>query len=521
MIALVALVACDREGTLHKKRDPGALVVAQATGPLKLDPARVTDNESIEVGGLLFEGLVRWKAGTTDIVPGLATRWEVSDDGKKWTFYLRENVMFHDGTPFDANAVVFSFLRLLDPKHPNVLGDDGRYWRSLLKAVTHVQALDAGTVAIEVAQPYAPLLGNLAMYPMVSPAAVRQWGDSFKSHPVGTGPFKLESWAVGENVVVRRFERYWGKPAILDRIVFRVIVDARQRLVELESGSVDLATSILPDEQPFVELHPELVLHHTPGNDVSYLMFNLEKRAFRDVRVRRAIAHAINKEPIVKLAYQGRAIAADGPLPPSQWAYHQPKEIYRFDQARAKRLIDEAVADGAFDRNAVYQINAMSTPRPYMAQPERVARFIQAALDQVGIRTELVMQPYAEHRASLERGEHDLALFGWIGDTGDPDNFLYVLFHSDNAVGIAQNLAFYRNASVDKLLIDAQRAPNETTRADLYHTVQDKLASDSPWVPLAHSEYVVAGRAEIQDVVLSPLGHPIYATLWRREGDTR
>jgi peptide/nickel transport system substrate-binding protein len=513
-LVVAALAGCDaKEGAGHRRRDPGALVVAQAAGPLKLDPVRVTDNESIEVGGLLFEGLLRWKPGTTDVTAGLATNWEVSNDGKRWTFFLRPNVTFHDGTPLDAAAVVFSFERLLDPTHPHVLGDDGRYWRSLLKDVIHVRALDAATVEINVRQPYAPLLGNLAMYPIVSPTAVRRWGEQFRAHPVGTGPFQFESWTHGEHVVVRRNDRYWGKPAILERIVFRVVVDARQRLVELESGSVDLATSILPDEQPFVELHPELVLHHTPGNDVSYLAFNMQKIGFTDVRARRAAAHAINKEPIVKLAYQGRAIAADGPLPPTQWAYHIPKLRYGFDQKRAKELLDGAL----FDRNQVYKLYAMSTPRPYMAQPERVARFIQAALEQVGIHTELIMQPYPQHRASLEKGEHDLALFGWIGDTGDPDNFLYVLFHSDNTLGTAQNLSFYKNSEVDSLLIQAQGAVAEMARSSLYRTVQDKIAEDVPWVPIAHSEFVVAGRAEIENVVLSPLGHPIYAAISRRE----
>lgn len=517
VVACAAIVACNADAKPGgRRRDPGTLVVAQATGPLKLDPVRVTDNESIEIGGLLFEGLVRWKPGTTDIRPGLATRWEVHDSGKRWRFMLRPGVQFHDGTDFDADAVVFSFQRLLDPAHPQVLGDDGRYWRSLMRPVTKVTAVDPYTVDIEVSQPYAPLLGNLAMFAIVSPTTVRRWGDAFIEHPAGTGPFALESWSRGEHLVVHRFDRYWGKPAVLERIVFRVVVDARQRLIELESGSVDLATSILPDEQPFVELHPELVLHHTPGNDVSYLAFNLARKSFADLRVRRAIAHAINKEAIVKLAYQGRAVAAEGPLPPSQWGYSRPKQRYAFDPALARSLLAKAVADGAFDRNAVYKLYAMSTPRPYLAQPERVARFIQAGLDQIGIRTELIMQPYSEHRASLERGEHDLALFGWIGDTGDPDNFLYVLFHSDNTVGVAQNLAFYRDPVVDKLLVDAQAEAEEGARSRLYRSVQDKLAEDVPWVPIAHSEYVVAARSEISNVVLSPLGHPIFAAIYRR-----
>jgi peptide/nickel transport system substrate-binding protein len=519
LLALVVLLGCEgAKDALQRRRDPGTLVVAQAAGPQKLDPIRVTDNESIEIGGLLFEGLVRWRPGTTDIVKGLAEEWHVSDDKRQWTFKLRRFVTFHDGTRLDATAVVFSFERLLDASHPHYVDADGAYWRSLLKSIKKVRAIDARTVQIEVATPYAPLLGDLVMFPIVSPAAVRQWGDAFMAHPVGTGPFMFESWTPGEHVVVRRNEQYWDRPAVLERIVFRVIVDARQRLVELESGAVDLATGILPDEQSFVDLHPDLVLHHMPGNDVSYLAFNLQRAGFRDLRVRRAVSHAINKDPIVKLAFQGRAVAAETPLPPMQWGHHLPKRRYGFDKALARKLLDEAAAEGAFDLEATYTLYAPSTPRVYMSQPDRVARYLQSALEQVGIRTELVMQPYNQHRRSLENGEHDLALFGWVGDNGDPDNFLYVLFHSENARGgqSTQNFAFYRDAAVDKRLRDAQVAVDDATRTTHYHAVQDQLAEDVPWVPLVHSEYVVAGRTEIQHVTLSPLGHPIYAAIGRR-----
>lgn len=517
---VIAFVGCDGgRGSLHHRRDPGALVVAEAAAVIGLDPVRVTDSESIEVGELLFEGLVRWKPGTTDITPGLATSWKVSDDGLTWRFELQHAVRFHDGTSLDAAAVKFSFERLIVPAHPNFLrGEDGAYWRSLLKDVTRVDVVDPYTVAIHTARPYSPLLGDLAMFPIVSPAAVRQWGDAFSHHPVGTGPFAFESWTPGEQVIVHRFDGYWGKPAGLDRIAFRVVVDARQRLVALESGSVDIAKAILPDEQPFVELHPELVLKSTPGNDVSYLAFNTQHPPFDDPRVRRAASLAINKEPIVKLAYQGRAIAAESVLPPTQWGFHKPAVHYGYDVAAARKLLAEAIADHRFDPERTYKLYSLSTPRPYLSQPERVARYLQVALGQVGIKTELVLQPYSEHKRAVEAGEHDLAVFGWVGDTGDPDNFLYVLFHSDNAqVGAAQNIAFYRDAGVDKLLNDAQAASDEPTRSGLYAAVQDRIASDAPWVPLAHSELVVACRAELVGVVLSPRGHPIYALIHREE----
>jgi peptide/nickel transport system substrate-binding protein len=523
LTALIPLaVGCDaKRETLRLRRDPGALVVAQASDVLALDPVRATDSESIEVGELMFEGLVGWKPGTTEVEPRLATSYEVSDDGLRWTFQLRSHVKFHDGTPLDAEAVVFSFERLLVKGHPQSLGDAGSYWRSMLNDVEKVVAVDPLTVEIHVRRKYAPLLGNLAMYPIVSPSAVKKWGAKFVDHPVGTGPFQFEDWIKESRVVVRRFPDYWGREPSLNQIVFQVVVDARQRLINLESGSVDLATAILPDEQPFVELHPDLVLHHAAGNDVSYLALNTQRAPFDDVRVRRAANYAVNKEPIVKLGYQGRAIAADTPLPPSTWAYHQPTTRYQYDPVAAKRLLAEAIADGTFDPNRVYKLYAPSTPRPYLPQPERVARFLQASLEQVGIHTELIMLPYTDFRRVVQAGEHDLCVFGWVGDTGDPDNFLYVLMHSkqSNVETGAQNVALYRDRGVDDMLLAAQEAADETTRAALYAAIQDKIAADAPWVPIAHSELVVAGRNELQRVILSPTGHPVYPLIRRRNDE--
>lgn len=518
-LAVLGIAACNAARALPTgRRDPGTLVVAEAADVIALDPVRVTDSESLEITELVFEGLVGWKPGTTDVEPRLASSWQVSPDGRTWTFHLRDHVRFHDGTLLDASAVVFSFERTLDPKHPYFLVGGDTYWRSLLKDVESVTAIDPRTVEIRTRRPYSPLLGELAIFPIVSPSAVARWGEEFALHPIGTGPYAFEEWDKGAQVVLRRFEDYWGPRPGLDRIVFVVIVDARQRLVGLESGSVDLATAILPDEQPFVELHPDLVLHHTPGNDISYLAFNTMHPPFDDVRVRRAANLAINKEPIVKLGYQGRAIAADGPLPPTLWGYHAAAQRYVYDPAAAKKLLADAAADGTFDPHAVFKLYAPSTPRPYLPQPERVARFLQAGLEQVGIHTELVLQPYAQDRDALERGEHDLGLFGWIGDTGDPDNFLYVLFDSDYAhIGDAQNVAFYTNPEVDRALLAAQGTVDEGQRAALYAAVQEQLAADAPWVPIAHSELVVASRADLEHVVLSPTGHPIYALIRRVE----
>ncbi len=518
-LAIVLAIGCDAGSGAHNHRDPGALVVAQASDVLGLDPARVTDSESIEAGELMFEGLVGWRPGTTDIEPRLATAWSVSPDGKTWTFHLRDHVAFHDGTPLDADAVVFSFERLLDAKHPYyIASEEASYWRTLLGAIEKVVAIDPLTIEIHVVRPHAPLVADLAMFPMVSPTAVRRWGDAFMTHPVGTGPFAFETWKRGEGITVRRFEGYWGPQPGLSRIVFQVVVDARQRLIDLESGSVDIAVAILPDEQPFVELHPDLQLKRSAGNNVSYLAFNTQRPPFDDVRVRRAANFAINKEPIVKLAYQGRAEAADGPLQPGEWGYHMPSTGYPYDPAAARKLLAAAAADGHIDLDKTYKLYVMSTPRPYVSQPERVARFLQSALAQVGLKTELVVQDYKTHRDAVEAGDHDLCLFGWVGDTGDPDNFLYVLFDSANAIpGSAQNVAFYKQPIVDDWLARAQVASDQATRAGLYAAVQDQIAVDAPWVPIAHAEHVVAARSDLERIIMSPTGHPVYALIRRGE----
>ncbi len=520
LLVLLLVGACDAGRELRRRRDPGTLVVARAADVQLLDPVRGVDTESIEIGPLLFDGLVRWAPGTTDIEPGLARSWQVSPDGKVWTFELRPGVVFHDGTSLDAAAVVFSFERLLVPSHPSYLGGpDANYWRSLIQVVERVTAIGPSTVEIRVARPYAPLLGYLAIYPIVSPAAVGRWGDAFKAHPVGTGPFELERWQPGDTLVLRRFARYWGDPPVIERLVFRVVADARHRLIELESGSVDLATAIPPDELTFVELHPELELHQKASHDVSYLAFNMSRPPFDNRSVRRAAAHAINKAPIVKLAFQGRAQEAESPLPPTQWGhYRPPTPLYPFDLDRARAMLHDAVASGAFDPGVTYTLYAPSTPRSYMTSPERVARLIQAGLGNAGIKLEVRLLPYAEFRAAVRRGEHDLALFGWLGDTGDPDNFLYVLFHSEKAVvGAARNIAFFRDAAVDRLLIEAQEVTDRARRIEIYRAVQQRIADQVPWVPIAHSEYVVAARKDIVNVVLSPLGHLVYATI-AREG---
>ncbi|MBT8496429.1 MAG: ABC transporter substrate-binding protein [Deltaproteobacteria bacterium] len=547
LIGLILLVGCDRDRSHRpgerglgpgKARDPGTVVVGRPSDALGLDPARVTDNESVELAEQLYDKLLDYDPETRTIVPALATKWQVSEDGRIWTFQLRRGVRFHDGTPLTADAVVFSLERQRDVRHPFHLvdGEDWKfqYWESTYQNIEKVEATGPHTVRVTIERRYAPLAANLAMFPVsiVSPAAVERWGVDYgrrppeedtgeglqqRGAPVGTGPFRFVGWD-GPRIILERNPDYWGKKASIKRLVFVAIPDARQRLVALESGAIDIAYSILPQEMQFVQLHPELVLHRTAANTVAYLAMNTSKKPFTDIRVRRAINHAINKEPIVKLAFQGLAEPASGPLPPSQWGHYKPRVRYPYDPDRARELIAEALADPSAELGELGKLRLFvpSTPRPYLPDPRSVADILAANLRALGLTIEVVEQPFDRHLHDLRRGEHDLCLHGWVGDNGDPDNYLYVLFDRNNAtVGFARNVAFFTDPELHGLLVLAQESDNRQERERIYERAQELIASQAPWVPLAHSQVAIAARRDIEGVTIGPATHVPYERVRR------
>jgi peptide/nickel transport system substrate-binding protein len=523
LLLLALVVACDgsRDGeqqvgslqapaSATSRRDPATVIVGRPADALSLDPGRVGDNESVEVVEQIFETLLTYDAAAREVRPGLASSWKVSDDGRVWTFALRQGIRFHDGTALDAAAVVFSLERQRDPAHRfherDRTGFRFTYWQNLYRNVQKVEAVDARTVRVTIDRRHTPFAANMAMFPVsiVSPTAVARWGPDFYRHPVGTGPFRFVKWESGL-ILLERNPDYWGTPPAIGRLVFRAIADARQRLTELESAAIDVAYSLLPDELQFVELHPDLTVYQEPAAAVAFLAMNTSHPPFDDLRVRQAVNHAVNKDSIVKLAYQKLATAATGPLPPSQWGHHKPRATYPYDLERARALLAEAARDGRFDPERTYRFYSLATPRAYMPDPEFIARVIQANLAEVGLKTDLVVQRMRKHMKSVQNGEHDLCLFGWIGDSGDPDDFLTTLFdQQNNPSGLARNLAFYRDRELDDLLRAGQAAGSRRERLDIYRAAQERIADQAPWVPLAHSHVAIAARMDVGGIVIKP-----------------
>lgn len=498
LVVVILVMGCESDKVTKLR----PLIVVSPGDALTLDPAAATDSESMQILTKIYEPLVRYKDRSSEVEGALATSWKVDSSGTVWTFRLRRRVRFHDGTPCDADAVVFSFERQRDRAHA-YHSADFPYWENTFRNIVRAKKVSTHTVAITIKKPFAPFLANLAMFPVsiVSPAAVKKHGENFRDHPVGTGPYRLLRWNKGHSIALTHNKQYWGGRPHVERLVFKVVPDASDRLSSLLSGTASVAHGLSPQDRQLVQLHPELSVHRTTGNNVSYLALNTSKAPFDNLRVRQAVNHAINKSALVKLIYQGLALPARGPIPPSMWGYRKDITHYSFDPALARKLLRESGYVGK-KRLRLY---TSSTPRPYMPSPVLAAKMIANNLMDIGIDVEIVIRPLAEHFRAIRNSEHDLCLLGWVGDNGDPDNFLYVLLDSDNAtIGTAQNVAFFRHQGVHDLLARAQAESSQDIRAQIYHRVQGVIAEQSPWVPLAHTQVVVAASKRVTGLQIQP-----------------
>ena len=497
---------------------PVTLVFAKGGDAVELDPADVTDGESVTVMNNIFEGLVRYKPGTTEVEPWLATKWDVSPDGLVWTFYLRQGVKFHDGTPFNADAVVFSFERQRDPNHPFHKYGKWEYWQWCFSEIKKTEKVDDYTVKITLDHPFAPFLSTMAMFTayIVSPTNCEKWGDQWFAHPVGTGPFKFVEWVKGDHITLEKNPDYWGEKAKIDKLIFKVIPDASQRLLSLQKGEVQGMEFPNPDDLAKIEQDANLQILSEPGLNVGYLAMNMGtdtpgfEKPFGDVRVRQAINYAINKKAIVDQLYKGTAVVAKNPIPPTLWGYNDAIQDYEYNPEKAKELLKEAGYPNGFKT----KLWAMPVSRPYMFDPQKIATAIQADLKAVGIDAEIVTYDWGTYLQKTENGEHPMALLGWTADYADPDDFLYVLLDSDSAtVGSAGNIAFYRNPEVHNLNIQAQRETDQTKRAEIYKKVQEIVHNDAPWVPLAHAKQILVFNKNVKGFVLYPTGDYHFETV--------
>ncbi|MBO8138181.1 MAG: ABC transporter substrate-binding protein [Desulfotomaculum sp.] len=476
-------------------------VFAQGADPRGLDPAYVDDGESAKVMVNIYDNLVRYKPDSTEIEPALATSWEVNEDKTEWTFHLRKDVKFHDGTPFNAEAVKFSIERQLPPNRT----DDMPYASFVFGPVKAVEVVDEYTVKIILKEPYAPFLANLAMCmaaPIVSPAAVEKYGDNYIEHPVGTGPFKFVEWKRGQHIQLVANDDYWdGRPKI-DKLIFKFVKENSVRASELMTGSIDAMDGVDPNDVKTLEENGMIVAKN-PGMNINYLAFFCNKEPFNNPKLRQAVSHAINRDAIVEHLYQGLAQKANGPLPPFLPGYDKDLKPYEYDPEKAKQLLAEA----GYPDGLKLTLLTYTNPRPYNTVGQKLAEAIQNDLQKVGIDVEIKAYPWAEYKKVVSPvivEEGDMMIYGWIGDNGDPDNFL-TLLDSEEIVR-SLNTAKYSNPEVDRLLEEGRREFDMDKRAEIYSELQQILVKDAPWVFISHATAMTAERPGIENFKLHPTG---------------
>ncbi|WLR51267.1 ABC transporter substrate-binding protein [Bacillus tianshenii] len=521
LLLSVALVGCSSKESGGESQEPAenkdneeasggekVLVFGRGGDSVGLDPITVTDGESFKVTKQIFDTLIDYGEQDTTIQPGLATEWKVSEDGLKYTLTLREGVKFHDGTDFNADAVVANFERWMNgsaEKFPYYVSMFGGFKGDEGHVIQDVKAVDPTTVEFTLKRPQAPFLKNLAMVPfgIASPTAFEKDGDKFTENPVGTGPFKFVEWKRNDRIIVEKNEEYWmdGYPK-LDRVIYQAIPDNSARLNALVTGEVDIVDGLNPSDNETIKSNEDLQEFLRPSMNVGYLGLTMKdpNSPLANKKVRQALNHAVDKQGIIDAFYSGLAEPAKNPMPPSIQGYNDEIEPYEYDLDKAKSLLAEAGYPDGFKM----ELWAMPVPRPYMPDGRKTAEVMQASFAQIGVEAEIVSYEWATYLEKARNGEADAFLLGWTGDNGDADNFLYALLDKD-AIG-SNNYSYYSSDELHDVLIEAQSNPDPEKRKELYKKAQEIIHEDAPWVPIVHSTPLLAGKSNVEGFVPHPTG---------------
>lgn len=498
----------DGEGG-NKASGKDTLIYGRGGDSTSLDPITTTEGEAFKVTENIYESLLTYGDKDTTVQPALAEKWEASDDGLTYTFYLRKGVKFHDGTDFNAEAVIVNFERWMNgdaEKFPyyTMFGGFKSEEGHVIKEIT---AKDDHTVVFTLKRPQAPFLKNIAMSPfgISSPAAIEKYGDDLRSNPVGTGPFKFVEWKANDRIVLEKYDGYWLKDyPKLKQVIFKTIPENSARLNALQTGEIDLMDGLNPSDLDKVKSDSKLQLFERPSMNVGYVGLTVTRKPLDNKLVRQALNHAVDKKAIIDSFYGGFAEPAKNPMPPSLEGYDDSTEEYPYDVEKAKALLKEAGFPDGFEM----ELWAMPVARPYMPEGMKVAEVLQASFEKIGVKAKIVTYDWATYLDKASKGEADSFLLGWTGDNGDPDNFIYTLLDKDSIGG--NNYTYFANEELHKILIEAQTVTDQAKRNELYKQAQAIVHDEAPWIPLVHSTPMMAGTADIANFIPHPTGTDLF-----------
>lgn len=509
--------ACQPEPS-HSRLQHGLLYCAEGN-PESFNPQLVTSGTTLDMtANLLYDRLIEYSDDAQDYVPALATAWEVNEDSTEYVFTLRTDVEFHHTDYFtptrtlNAHDVVFTFQRWLDPSHPfyavSLTGYPFFTAVGLDSLIKDIRALDDNQVLIRLDQPDSSFIANLATdFAVILSAEYAQQllqqdrRSALDTEPIGSGPFKFQSFRKDVSLNYQRHPHYWRGVAESERLVFRLIPSDHKRMLMLLTGDCDMIPYPPARDLNDLEQRDDINLYSTVSPNTAFWAFNTEKPPFDDVRVRQALAHAINREAILEAVYFGHAALAQSILPSTSWAHFEDPEAYAYDPEAARELL----ADAGLHQGFSMDIWALPVQRAYNPNARKMAELMQADLAAVGVRANIVSFEWSTFRRRLAEGTHDSVLIGWSGDNPDPDNFFRPLL-SCAAVLSGSNRARWCEPEFDRLVLQAIRTSAQEQRQGYYQQAQQLLNDQVPLVPLVHSMRYHATQPNIQGFELHPYG---------------
>lgn len=538
-LALVAVAAALAKP--QKSTASDTLVFGASADPVSLDSAVISDGESFRATIQIYETLVSQVPGTTKLTPGLATGWKKSGDGKTWTFTLRRNVTFHDGTPFNAAAVCANFNRWYNFRGALQSSSASYYYNVVFGGFAHPEkgapgpakalfrdcrARGANVAVIRLKRPFGPFLGAMTLGPFAiqSPTAMKKYGAD-KGHltsdgvfvpdgtygapggqAVGTGPFKLESWKTGDKLVLVRNDQYWGRKAILRRVILRAISDNAARLQALQTGEIQGYDNVEPQDIATIKRNKNLKVLDRPSFNVGYVTINEAKKPFDNILVRRAVAYGLDRNAVVKSFYAGRGVVAHEFQPPSVPGYSTSVPKYSYNPEKAKQLLQQAGQTLPVEVEFWYPTDVS---RPYMPDPARNFQAFAASLNKSGFKVVPKSAPWRpDYLGRADAGTAGaLNLLGWTGDYADAESFLGGILRAQKQFGLDNAIGTKLYADLDKAL----SVTNAPARNALYRSINNYIMRNVVGVPYVHTKPALGFTKNVVGFKPSPTLNDVFS----------
>ncbi|MDQ3951426.1 MAG: ABC transporter substrate-binding protein [Actinomycetota bacterium] len=536
LVMALTIAACGGDDDEPEGGDPGAepgatLTFGTSADPVVLDGILVSDGESLRAIDQMFEGLVTLEPGGTEVVPGLATEWETSEDGLDWTFHLREGVTFHDGEPFDADAVCYNFDRWYNFEGSFQNPAATYYWQTVFGGFKKTDpasgaptesnfksctADDEHSVTISLNNPSSSFLAAMALtnFTFASPKALEQYdanegrvnaegifratGTYGTEHPTGTGPYMFGEWIRNERLTMVRNPDYWGEfEGNVETLIFRPIPDNAARLQALQTGEIQGYDLVEPQDMETISGEANLQLLPRPAFNVGYVGMNQAQKPLDDIAVRQAVAHAINRQEVVDAFYAGQGEVATQFMPPALFGYADDVTTYDYDPDMAKKLLTDAGYDLPVEISFAYPTDVS---RPYMPVPQDNFEAMVADLEDCCFKVEKQSAIWSpDYLDNVDNGRYGLYLLGWTGDFGDPDNFIGTFFQTK------QKAWGFDNQEIFDCLDEAEIELDPDARTAKYEECNRLIMDFLPGLPYVHTKPALAFTANVSGYEPSPV----------------